>query len=46
MDCSKEELMAGKTEIVDSVAERTGVKKADVSKVLDETLGAIKCIRR
>lgn len=34
--------MAGKTEIVDSVAERTGVKKADVSKVLDETLGAIK----
>ncbi len=34
--------MAGKTEIVDSVAERTGVRKADVSKVLDETLGAIK----
>ncbi len=34
--------MAGKTEIVDSVTERTGVKKADVSKVLDETLGEIK----
>ncbi len=34
--------MASKTEIVDSVVERTGVKKADVSKVIDETLGVIK----
>ena len=34
--------MPGKTEIVDSVAQRTGVGKAEVSRVLDETLGEIR----
>ena len=34
--------MPGKTEIVDSVAHRTGVGKAEVSRVLDETLGEIR----
>ena len=34
--------MPGKTEIVDSVAARTGVGKSEVSRVLDETLGEIR----
>ena len=34
--------MPGKTEIVDSVAKRTGVAKAEVSRVLDEMLGEIR----
>ena len=34
--------MPGKTEIVDSVVARTGVGKAEVSRVLDEMLGEIR----
>ena len=34
--------MPGKTEIVDSVAQRTGVGNGEVSRVLDETLGEIR----
>lgn len=34
--------MPGKSEIVDQVAEKTSLKKSDVSKVLDEALNEIK----
>ncbi len=34
--------MAGKTEIVDRVAEGTGVSKSDVSKVLDRMLEEVR----
>ena len=34
--------MASKMEIVDGVAERTGLKKSDVAKVIDEALGEIR----
>ncbi|MDQ3929302.1 MAG: HU family DNA-binding protein [Chloroflexota bacterium] len=34
--------MAGKTELIDHVAQRTGLSKADVSRVLDETLSQIR----
>ncbi len=34
--------MAGKTELVGAVAERTGLSKADVGKVLDEVLAEIR----
>lgn len=34
--------MAGNTEIVDRVAEGTGVPKADVSKVVDRMLGEVR----
>ncbi len=34
--------MAGKTEIVDRVAESTGVSKSDVSKVLDRMLQEVR----
>lgn len=34
--------MASKTEIIDGVTERTGLKKSDVAKVIDEALGEIR----
>ncbi len=34
--------MAGKSELVGAVAERTGLSKADVGKVLDEALAEIR----
>ena len=34
--------MAGKTELIDHVAQKTGLSKADVSRVLDETLSQIR----
>ncbi len=34
--------MPGKTEIVNAVAEKTDVKKADVQKVIDEALGEMR----
>ncbi len=34
--------MAGKTELIDHVAQRTGLSKSDVSRVLDETLSQIR----
>lgn len=34
--------MATKTELIDKVAENTGVSKADVNRVLDEALGEIR----
>jgi DNA-binding protein HU-beta len=34
--------MPGKADIVDSVAERTGIKKTDVAKVVDEALHEIR----
>ncbi len=35
-------MMAGKWELVEKVAERTGLSKADVGKVLDEALAEIR----
>ncbi len=34
--------MPGKTEIIDAVSTRTGLRKAEVSRVLDETLSEIR----
>ncbi len=34
--------MAGKSELVEKVAERTGLSKADVARVLDEALAEIR----
>ncbi len=34
--------MPGKTEIIDAVSTRTGLRKTGVSRVLDETLGEIR----
>ncbi len=36
--------MAGKTELLETVAQRTGLSKSDVGKVLDETFAEIRRI--
>ncbi len=34
--------MAGKTELIETVAQRTGLSKSDVGKVIEETLAEIR----